>query len=551
MTADVLKVEGLTVALPPSGQRAHAVENIDFALRRGETLCMVGESGSGKSVVAHAVMGLLPANLHLLEGRVLLEGKEIQSLSERDFRRIRGRKLSMVFQEPMTALNPLMRVGDQISEAMRVHGISSQTLISERLYELAEQVRLPDPASTLSAYPMQLSGGQRQRVMIAMALALRPALLIADEPTTALDVTTQAQILSIIKGMQQAYGTGVLFVTHDFGVVAEIADRVIVMEKGNSVEAGAVVDILERPTHPYTRRLIAAVPDLGVRDGRKPDVPPAPALEIKGLSKRFVRRAGPFARRTIVDAVRNIDLSVNRGEIFGVIGESGSGKSTLGRLIVRLVNPDSGDILIDGVNMAHLDGRAMRTFRPRVQMVFQDPFGSLNPRQTVGDILCNVPALGTNDGLTAKKEATRLLELVGLDARALDRFPHEFSGGQRQRISLARALATNPTLLIADEAVSALDVIIQAQILDLIADLRRRLQLTVLFITHDLRIAGQICDRVAVMLRGEVVEQGRPEDIFASPQHTYTARLIASIPGRGRRGEESAAEQQNGKETVR
>jgi peptide/nickel transport system ATP-binding protein len=551
MTADILMVEGLTVALPPSGQRAHAVENIDFALGRGETLCMVGESGSGKSVVAHAVMGLLPANLPILGGRVLLEGQEIQSLPERDFRRIRGRKLSMVFQEPMTALNPLMRVGDQISEAMRVHGISSQTLINERLHELAEQVRLPDPANTLKAYPMQLSGGQRQRVMIAMALALRPALLIADEPTTALDVTTQAQILSIIKDMQQAYGTGVLFVTHDFGVVAEIADRVIVMEKGNNVEAGAVADILDRPAHPYTRRLIAAVPDLDVRGGRKPAVPPAPALEIKGLSKRFVRRAGPFARRTVVDAVRNIDLSVNRGEIFGIIGESGSGKSTLGRLIVRLARPDGGDIVVDGVNMAHLSGSAMRAFRPRVQMVFQDPFGSLNPRQTVGGILGNVLALGGRNGATARDEAGRLLELVGLDARALDRFPHEFSGGQRQRISLARALATNPTLLIADEAVSALDVVIQAQILDLIADLRRRLQLTVLFITHDLRVAGRICDRIAVMLRGQVVEQGRPEDIFASPQHPYTARLIASIPGRSRRGEENATEQQNGKETVR
>jgi peptide/nickel transport system ATP-binding protein len=252
-----------------------------------------------------------------------------------------------------------------------------------------------------------------------------------------------------------------------------------------------------------------------------------------------------------VDAVRNIDLSVNRGEIFGIIGESGSGKSTLGRLIVRLARPDSGDILVDGVNMAHLDGSAMRAFRPRVQMVFQDPFGSLNPRQTVGGILGNVLALGGSNGATARDEAGRLLELVGLDAKALDRFPHEFSGGQRQRISLARALATNPTLLIADEAVSALDVVIQAQILDLIADLRRRLQLTVLFITHDLRVAGRICDRIAVMLRGEVVEQGRPEDIFASPQHPYTARLIASIPGRSRRGEENATEQQNGKETVR
>jgi peptide/nickel transport system ATP-binding protein len=383
--------------------------------------------------------------------------------------------------------------------------------------------------------------------MIAMALALKPALLIADEPTTALDVTTQAQILSIIRDMQRAYGTGVLFVTHDFGVVAEIADRVIVMEKGVQVESGRVADILERPSQPYTRRLIAAVPGFDARAARDPDVPPAPALEVRGLSKRFVRRAGLFGRRSPVDAVRNIDLSVGRGEIFGIIGESGSGKSTLGRLIVRLARPDSGQVLVDGVDMAHLHGRAMRAFRPRVQMVFQDPFGSLNPRQTIGGILGNVLRSG---GAGAREEAARLLDLVGLDSGALDRFPHEFSGGQRQRISLARALATNPRLLIADEAVSALDVVIQAQILDLVTDLRRRLGLTVLFITHDLRVAGRICDRVAVMLRGEIVEQGRPADIFAAPRHPYTARLIASIPGASRRGEQRASERQKGKETT-
>jgi peptide/nickel transport system ATP-binding protein len=549
MRTEVLKVEGLTVALPPSGQRAHAVEDIGFSLAPGETLCMVGESGSGKSVVAHALMGLLPANLRLLGGRILLDGEELQALSEAGFRRLRGSKLSMVFQEPMTALNPLMRVGDQISEVMRAHGMTDRRAIGERLRELAEQVRLPDPAATLRAYPMQLSGGQRQRVMIAMALALRPALLIADEPTTALDVTTQAQILSIMKDMQKAYGTAVLFVTHDFGVVAEIADRVIVMEKGVQVESGAAPDVLDRPSHPYTRRLIAAVPHLHVNASRKGEGPSTPALEIKGVAKRFTRRSGLFGRNIAIDAVRNIDLTVNRGEIFGIIGESGSGKSTLGRLIVRLERPDGGRILVDGTDMAELDGRALRAFRPRVQMVFQDPFGSLNPRQTVGTILRTVLEAGT-DRAGARQEAARLLELVGLDAAAMERFPHEFSGGQRQRISLARALATKPDVLIADEAVSALDVVIQAQILDLIADLRRRLQLTVLFITHDLRVAARICDRVAVMLRGELVEEGRPEQIFAAPRHPYTARLIASIPGERRRGETQASKRQKGKETT-
>ncbi len=551
MSAEVLKVEGLTVALPASGQRGHAVEDVSFSLRRGETLCMVGESGSGKSVAAHAMMGLLPSSLRLEGGRILLEGQQIQSLGEAGFRRIRSRKLSMIFQEPMTALNPLMRVGDQISEVMRVHGVPDRRAIRDRLFELAEQVRLPDPASILRAYPMQLSGGQRQRVMIAMALALRPAVLIADEPTTALDVTTQAQILSIIRDLQVTYGTGVLFVTHDFGVVAEIADRVIVMEKGAAVEEGSASDVLERPTHPYTRKLIDAVPTLPTSPGAQTRQARPAALEIKALSKRFMRRASLCAGRTVVDAVRGVDLTVGRGEMFGIIGESGSGKSTLGRLIVRLARPDSGDIFVDGVNIARLDDRALRPLRRRAQMIFQDPFGSLNPRQTIGTILTTVIALGGGDAAAARAEAARLLDLVGLDPGALDRFPHEFSGGQRQRISLARALATEPRLLIADEAVSALDVVIQAQILELLADLRRRLDLTVLFITHDLRVAGRICDRIAVMLRGEIVEQGRPADIFAAPGHPYTASLIASIPGWDPGRKRQPSEQQQGKETAR
>ncbi|MBN9035615.1 MAG: ABC transporter ATP-binding protein, partial [Rhizobiales bacterium] len=455
------------------------------------------------------------------------------------------------FQEPMTALNPLMRIGDQISEVMRVHGVGDRRAIRDRMFELAEQVRLPDPATILRAYPMQLSGGQRQRVMIAMALALKPAVLVADEPTTALDVTTQAQILAIIREMQETYGTGVLFVTHDFGVVSEIADRVVVMEKGKAVEEGLAADVLTRPAHPYTRRLIAAVPALAADAGPALEEPRPAALEVKGLSKRFVRRSGLFSRRTVVEAVRGVDLTVGRGEIFGIIGESGSGKSTLGRLIVRLARPDSGDILVDEVNLARLDDRALRPLRRNVQMIFQDPFGSLNPRQTIGTILGTVLSLGGSDAAAARQEAARLLDLVGLDAGALDRFPHEFSGGQRQRISLARALATEPRLLIADEAVSALDVVIQAQILDLLADLRRRLGLTVLFITHDLRVAGRICDRVAVMLRGEIVEQGRPAEIFAAPRHPYTASLIASIPGWDPERRRQPVEQRQRKETAR
>ncbi|MBM1173249.1 ABC transporter ATP-binding protein [Microvirga arabica] len=526
----LLRVENLSINLPPGFDREFAVENISYDLSAGEILCVVGESGSGKSMTANAIMGLLPDYLKPSGGRILFRGKDLLAMREPELEQERGRSMAMVFQEPLSALNPLMKVRDQIAEVMEVHGEKNAETRDRRVLDLLEYVGLPDPTHLRDAYPFRLSGGQRQRVMIAMALALEPALLIADEPTTALDVTTQAQILDLIRRIQRAKGMGVMFVTHDFGVVADIADRVIVMERGIVVEQGPAADVLNRPKHPYTRRLIAAVPhreDHGAKAAAEGEM----LLEVKNLRKTYRSGGGFFSRPRVVNAVNNVSFTLRRGETLGVVGESGSGKSTLGRCLLKLADVDGGQVLFRGNDVVPLSARAFRPLRRHMQMVFQDPFASLNPRQTVGRILTDGPVANGVPYAQAESKARELLDLVGLEISAYDRYPQEFSGGQRQRVGIARALALDPELLVADESVSALDVSVQAQVLELLQNLQKKLNIAIIFITHDLRIAAQICDRIAVMYRGEIVETGPPEQVFDAPQHPYTQGLIAAIPG--------------------
>jgi len=528
--APVLDLQGLTVRLPAAADRRHAVENISFAVRPGEIVCVVGESGSGKSVTAHAIMGLLPRDLVPTAGRVLLDGDDLLKKSPAARRRLRGDRMAMIFQEPMTALNPVMRVGEQIAEVLAIHTDLDDAARRARVLDIVASVHLPDPARLIDLYPHQLSGGQRQRIMIAAALVLDPDLLIADEPTTALDVTTQAQILKLIRELQQRRSTGVLFITHDFGVVAEIADRVVVMQEGRVVEEGAAADVLRAPRDAYTRMLIRAVPSL-TPPAREPVTAAPIVLATKRMSKTFTI-GGLFAGRREVAAVNAVDLHVRRGETLGVVGESGSGKTTVARCIARLIAPSAGAILIDDADVAKLGTRALRPHRKRVQVVFQDPYRSLNPRRTVGESIVEGPVNFGMPRPAAFARARELMRLVGLAPEALARFPHQFSGGQRQRICIARALAMQPEILIADEAVSALDVSVQAQVLDLIDDVRRRFDLAVLFITHDLRVAAQICHRIAVMHHGEVVEEGPTAQVFGAPTHPYTRALFDAAPGR-------------------
>jgi peptide/nickel transport system ATP-binding protein len=527
----LLSIEGLTVALPKGGDRPHALRDVSLHLDPNEILCVVGESGSGKSMTASAVMGLLPEGVQAEAGRILFEGRDLLAIPEPEMRRLRGARIGMVFQEPMTALNPLRTIGSQIAEMFRIHTPLSAAERDTRVLALLEQVRIPEPTAAAKAFPHELSGGQRQRAMIAMALALDPVLLICDEPTTALDVTTQAQILELIRDLQRRTGTAVLFITHDFGVVADIADRVAVMRHGEVVEQGSATEVLNHPRHPYTRALVAAVPPL---------VPPAaqplsgePVLRVEHLSKTY-RKSGFLGRnRRVTHAVRDVTLDLPRGGTLGIVGESGSGKSTLARCIVRLLEPEEGSIHIDGRDRLAMSRAEVRRDARRIQMVFQDPYASLNPRRKVGELVAQGPMVHGTPRAEAFARARELFELVGLDPAALDRFPHEFSGGQRQRIGLARALAMRPEVLVADEPVSALDVSVQAQVLKLLAELRTRLGLSMIFITHDLRVAAQLCDRIAVMRQGEVVEHGPTAGIFANPKHEYTRALFAAVPGQG------------------
>jgi len=528
----LLKIEELSIKLPAGSDRELAVDQISITLNKNEILCVVGESGSGKSICANAIMGLLPQPyVRPVGGFIGFEGCDLLQLSERQLRELRGSRIGMIFQEPMTALNPLMRIGDQIAEVFSSHGALNKTQLKIKTVELLSNVGLPEPETIGLSYPFHLSGGQRQRVMIAMALALEPAILIADEPTTALDVTTQAQILSLIKHIQQTRHMGVMLITHDFGVVAEISDRVAVMQFGKVVETGTAKEVLNRPNHPYTRQLINSVPRL------KPVHRDPPSgkrlLAVDKLDKTYVTSRGLFKKGRIVHAVNQVSFEIRRGETLGLVGESGSGKSTVGRCIVRLLNSDGGHIHFNDIDVAGLQGEALRTHRKHMQMVFQDPYASLNPRRKIGQIIAEGPIAHGESERNALARAHELLKLVGLDPTTTERFPHEFSGGQRQRIGIARALALEPELLVADEPVSSLDVSVQAQVLDLLEDIKKRLDLAMLFITHDLRVAAQICDRIAVMKLGEVVEFGATAKVFANPQHAYTRELLAAVPGKG------------------
>jgi peptide/nickel transport system ATP-binding protein len=526
----VLEVRNLSVKLPKGGDREFAVAKVSFTVNPGEIVCLVGESGSGKSVIAFTVMGLLAKALKPSSGEILLEGENVLTAGEDRLRELRCTRMSMIFQEPMTALNPVMTCGEQIDEVLSTHTKLDASERRAKILGILARVKLPEPERIYASYPHQLSGGQRQRIMIAMALVLDPVLLIADEPTTALDVTTQAEILKLVAELQASQGTGVLFITHDFGVVAEIAHRVAVLRWGELVEMGPTEKILSRPEQSYTKMLISSVPSIHPqhRGARHEGVT---VLRTEKLGKSY-SSSGFFQKTRVVKAAIDVDLDIRRGETLGIVGESGSGKSTVARCIARLIDPTEGKVFLGDTEIATMSASKLRPHRRRVQIVFQDPYRSMNPRITVGDFIIEGPM---NFGLPrdeAMKRARKLMETVRLDPNSLDRFPHQFSGGQRQRICIARALAMEPELLIADEAVSALDVSVQKQVLELLDEIRQRLNLAVLFITHDLRVAAQICDYVAVMSKGRVVEYGPAEQIFGSPRDAYTKALFAAAPGR-------------------
>jgi peptide/nickel transport system ATP-binding protein len=530
MSETILDIRNLTIGLPQGADRASAVTSLNLTLRAGEVTCLIGESGSGKSLAARAVLGLLPApRVRVTGGSIMFEGQDIVRATPAQLAKIRGARIGMIFQEPMTALNPLHSIGRQIEEVFRIHTRLGRVERRDKAVQLLADVHLPEPARIARSYPHQLSGGQRQRAMIAMALALDPKLLVADEPTTALDVTTQAQILHLISELQRSHGTAVLFITHDFGVVADIADHVAVLQRGALVESGTRAEVLERPSHPYTQALIAAVPKLLV-PSRPRQTFGKVMLESIEARKAYQSR-GMFGRGRATVALDGVSVTLRRGETLGLVGESGSGKSTLARAMTRLLTIDSGDIVLDGDDITRIPARLMRTHRQKIQMIFQDPYASLDPRQRVADIIAEGPIIHGTSPAVALARARELLGLVGLDPSAADRYPHEFSGGQRQRIGIARALALDPKVLVADEPVSALDVSVQAQVLELLAEIKTKLQLSMLFVTHDLRVALQICDRIAVMRHGAIVELDETATIHAAPKHPYTRALFDAVPG--------------------
>ncbi|MBR1134357.1 MULTISPECIES: ABC transporter ATP-binding protein [Bradyrhizobium] len=527
----VVAIKNLRIALPNGAERTHAVDGVSFDLTAGKIVCVVGESGSGKSMCAHALLGLLPDTVKVDSGEIRFDGRDLLTVDEDGWRDLRGRRIAMVFQEPMTALNPLMRIGDQLMEVFEAHDLLTPRERRAKALALVREVGLPDPERIIRAYPHQLSGGQRQRAMIAMALALEPAVLVADEPTTALDVTTQAQILKLIRNLQASHNMAVMFITHDFGVVADIADQVVVLRHGRVVEEGTAAAVLGSPQHDYTKALLAAVPSFDPPPRQSREAAPR-AVEVIGLDKTYLTPTGWFRPKRETRAAHAVHFAIHQGETLGLVGESGSGKSSVARLVMRLIEADRGTVRIGDVDLTALEGRALRAQRHRIQMIFQDPFASLNPRRKVGRIIADgMVARGTPLD-TALKRAQELLAMVGLDAGATGRYPHEFSGGQRQRIGIARALALDPEIIVADEAVSALDVSVQAQVLRLLEDLKARLGLSMLFITHDLRVAAQICDRIAVMQKGEIVELKPTAALFANPEHAYTRELLAAVPRR-------------------
>ena len=529
--ARVLKIRKLNVGLTGRPDAAPVLNGIDLDIRAGETHCLVGESGSGKSVTSLAVMGLLPKDaLEVQGGLIALENVEITAASAAQMRALRARKIAMIFQEPMTALNPVLRVGEQIEEVLNMHTDLGQAEAKKRTLDMMEQVHLPDVQRIYQAFPHQLSGGQRQRIMIAMALILDPDLLIADEPTTALDVTTQLQILKLIAEMQERQGTAVLFITHDMGVVAEIADTVSVMQHGRIVERAPIRDLLTNPQEDYTKKLLRAVPNLAPRAAR-PAATAQDVIAVQGLDMTY-GGTGFFRKSEGVKAAQDVNFTIRPGQTLGIVGESGSGKSTVARCIMRLIDPTAGKVTVAGTEIAQLGRRQLQPHRKHFQIVFQDPYRSLNPRWTVARSLCEGPINFGTPKDEAMAHAAELMELVDLPRDALDRYPHQFSGGQRQRIAIARAVAMKPDVLVADEAVSALDVSVQAQVLNLLDDIQERFGVAMLFITHDLRVAAQICDEVLVMQKGLVVEHGPAGQVLANPRHDYTRNLIEAAPGR-------------------
>ena len=557
MTNPVLSVRQLTTSFRADiwSPWNSVVRDLSFDIHAGETLAIVGESGSGKSVTSLSAMRLLPQRTSRIEGSVNLAGKELLTLPEAEMRKVRGADVAMIFQEPMTSLNPMMTVGDQVAEVLKGHLGMGAAQARREVIGLFEKVRIPNASERYDIYPHKLSGGQRQRVMIAMALAARPKLLIADEPTTALDVTIQGQVLDLIKELQSETGMAVLFITHDMGVVAEVSDRTLVMLRGDKVEEGTTEEVFTRGKHPYTRALLSAVPKLGSMNGRDtpatfglidrdtglageelgvpaPQVGAQPVMDVKGLRTRFPVRGGMLARVTgAVHAVEDVSFQLQAGETLSLVGESGCGKSTTGRSILRLTQPDDGEVNVGGVAMQRLSESELRKARRNIQMIFQDPFASLNPRVSIG-IALSEPFIENKMGSAteARNKAAALLERVGLSSAMMERLPHEFSGGQRQRICIARALMLDPKIIIADEAVSALDVSIKAQVCNLLMELQQSLGLAYLFISHDMAVVERISHRVAVMYMGEIVEIGPRRAVFESPKHAYTRKLIAAVP---------------------
>ena len=562
---EILAIRGLSLSFPTFGGFTPVLHDASFSVKKGETLAIVGESGSGKTVTMRRVMHLLH-NVRTDSGVITLRKKDgsvrdITRLSNSEAREIRGVDLSMVFQEPMTSLNPLFTIGNQLEEAILAHQGLPRGEAARKALELLEIARIPDAKTRSSEYPHQMSGGMRQRVMIAMALACRPQVLIADEPTTALDVTIQAQILALIRSLQKQFDMAVVFITHDMGVVAELAERVVVMYQGRIVEANDVYTLFGNPSHPYTRALLKAVPRLGSMRGRKNpatlpvldmeselrrgagEAPPLekeidtadyrkePVLEVRNLTTRFVSRKTFFGRPThLVYAVENVSFRLYPGETLGIVGESGCGKTTAAYSALKLV-PAQGEVFFDGKDVMAVREDEMQKLRQNIQFVFQDPFASLNPRRSIGASIAEplvIHRLGAKDRL--EKKVGDLLERVGIPARHASRYPHEFSGGQRQRIAIARALATEPRVIVADEAVSSLDVSIRAAVLNLMMDLQRELNLSYIFISHDMAVVERVSHRVAVMYLGQIVEMGSRSDIFENPQHPYTRRLLAAVP---------------------
>lgn len=562
-TQSIIDVRNLAVEFKTDDGIVNAVKSISFSVPRGKTVGLVGESGSGKSVTSLAIMRLIPSPPgKIAGGEILMDGKDLLKLSEAQMRNVRGNKISMIFQEPMTSLNPVFTVGDQIAETLMVHEkISKQAALAKSL-DLLTQVGIPNPKERIKSYPHEMSGGQRQRVMIAMAIACEPDVLIADEPTTALDVTIQKQILDLLADLQKKYQMSVLFITHDLGVIADIADEVVVMYRGDIVEKGTTAEIFKNPKHPYTKGLLACRPSLEKNPRRLPVVSDfmtpdgkervvdiatlkqgkqtravtenhSVLLEIKNVKKHFPMQKGFFGGvKTWVKAVDDVTLTVRKGRTLGLVGESGCGKTTLGRTILRLIEPTDGSIVYNGKDITTLDREAMRAMRRKMQIIFQDPYASLNPRMTIGAALME-PMIIHNLGKDRAERiemAGELMKRVGLDRSMLNRYPHEFSGGQRQRICIARALAVKPEFIVCDESVSALDVSIQAQILNLLLDLQEEMGLTYVFISHDLAVVKFIADEVAVMYNGKVVELNDAVGIYENPQHDYTKKLLSAIP---------------------